>query len=96
MEKRFQYCYNAKNVRIERIVSTQKIAKTTYIQDQDEWVILLKGNATLTVEEQNINLCAGDYVFLPSQIPHTVVSISQGAVWLAVHLYPEGTPIPNH
>lgn len=34
---------------IERIVSTSKIQSQQHVQQQDEWVALLKGGATLEV-----------------------------------------------
>jgi len=72
---------------IERILSSSKIASQTYVQSQDEWVVLLQGEALLDVEGQQVSLRSGDHVFLPSQTPHTVLSVSQGAMWLAVHLH---------
>ena len=36
-------------------------------------------------------LKAGDHVFLPARVPHTVQRVSEGALWLAVHLHPEET-----
>lgn len=72
---------------IERILSSSKIASQTYVQSQDEWVVLLQGEAMLDVEGQLLPLRSGDHVFLPSQTRHTVLSVSQGAMWLAVHLH---------
>ncbi|MBD8526719.1 cupin domain-containing protein [Pseudomarimonas arenosa] len=72
---------------IERIVSSSRIAGQEYRQPQDEWVVLLKGNATLEVEGISMALCSGDYVFLASGTPHRVAQVSEGAIWLAVHLH---------
>jgi len=72
---------------IERIVSSATVSPTEYMQTQDEWVVLLLGEATLDVAGEVIDLHAGDYVFLPAGTPHTVRRVSQGALWLAVHLH---------
>lgn len=77
---------------IERILSSSKIASQTYVQSQDEWVVLLQGEALLDVEGQQVPLHAGSHIFLPSQTRHTVLSVSQGALWLAVHLHPREAP----
>lgn len=74
------------HVLIERIVSSGTQPPTQYDQDHDEWVLLLQGQAEMTVGGQHVSLKAGDYLLLPSGVPHEVSSTSQGALWLAVHL----------
>ena len=76
-----------KNVHIERIVSSTSFSPCDYLQEQDEWVILLEGKAVMTIAGERVELCSGDHVFLPSGLPHSVLSASDGAVWLAVHVY---------
>lgn len=73
---------------IERIVSSSRIAAHTYAQEQDEWVVLLRGQAVLDVSGVQHSMMAGDHLFLPSGTPHAVVSVSAGALWIAVHRYP--------
>ncbi|QLG88996.1 cupin domain-containing protein [Chitinibacter bivalviorum] len=85
--ERFETLLSHKGLLIERIISSPRIAATEYIQSQDEWVVLLQGEATLDVAGEQIELKAGDYVFLAAQTPHTVQKVSDGAVWLAVHLH---------
>ncbi|HIV73250.1 MAG TPA: cupin domain-containing protein [Candidatus Aquabacterium excrementipullorum] len=77
---------------VERIVSSSRIASAPYVQTQDEWVVLLQGQAVLDVAGQSVALAAGDHLFLPAHTPHTVLSVSEGALWLAVHLHPGGAP----
>ncbi len=72
---------------IERIVSTSKIESQQYVQEQDEWVVLLTGEAQLDVAGRPVSLRAGDYLFLPARTPHTVLRVSDRALWLAVHLH---------
>src|SRR5262245_11784786 len=76
-----------RNLVIERIISSADFASREYVQSQDEWVVLLKGEAILQIGGQRVSLAAGDYVFLPARTPHTVEQASSGALWLAVHLH---------
>jgi cupin 2 domain-containing protein len=85
--ERFDELLNHKNLVIERIVSSSVIQPTEYVQTQDEWVVLLQGEATLLVSGQPVQLRVGDHVFLPAGVAHTVERTSQGAMWLAVHLH---------
>ncbi|SFF52638.1 cupin 2 domain-containing protein [Duganella sp. CF458] len=88
--ERFDTLLSHQGVVIERIVSTSKIESQEYVQQQDEWVVLLTGEATLAVGGRKVPLKAGDYLFLPARTPHTVKSVSDGALWLAVHLHGGG------
>ena len=76
-----------RNLQIERILSSSRIQGERYQQRQDEWVVLLKGHALLDVDGISAELHEGDYLFLSSGTPHTVLEVSQGAIWLAVHLH---------
>jgi cupin 2 domain-containing protein len=76
-----------RNLVIERIVSSSLVTATTYVQPQDEWVLLVRGEAQLDVAGEAVALEAGDHLFLPSGTEHTVKSASDGALWLAVHLH---------
>jgi cupin 2 domain-containing protein len=73
---------------IERIVSSADLAPHTYLQPQDEWVVLLQGEATLQVDGRPVVLAAGDHLFLPAGTPHSVERALAGSLWLAVHLHP--------
>ncbi len=85
--ERFDTLLSHRGLVIERIVSTSRIASQEYVQEQDEWVVLLQGEARLDVAGRELPLRAGDYLFLPSRTPHTVLQVSDGALWLAVHLH---------
>jgi cupin 2 domain-containing protein len=80
---------NHKNLIVERIVSSAAITPQEYVQAQDEWVLLVQGEAVLQVAGESVLHKPGDYLFLPSGVPHTVVRTSEGAMWLVVHLHPE-------
>lgn len=78
------------STRIERIVSHgQKSADGFwYDQSEDEWVVVLQGEATLRLEGQSYlhHLRKGDYLLIPAHVRHRVESTSSnpGTIWLAV------------
>lgn len=77
-------------LKIERIVSQGQHSPIDfwYEQEQNEWVILLQGAATLRFEagDRRIDLLPGDYVHIPALERHRVESTTpdQASVWLAV------------
>jgi cupin 2 domain-containing protein len=85
--ERFETLLAHKNIVVERIQSSSRIASSEYVQSQDEWVVLLQGEAILEVAGKKIELKSGDYLFLPSKTPHTLLSVSEGALWLAIHMH---------
>lgn len=84
----FEEILRCRNVRIERIVSSDRPDPTLYDQPQDEWVCLLQGEAELWVAGQAICLKSGDHCFIPAHTPHRVVrtSAEPPCIWLAVHI----------
>ena len=82
----FQTLFEHKNVTIERIVSSGKQPPVKYLQEQDEWVLLLSGQAEMALAGQPISLEAGDTLHLPGGVEHEVLRTSAGATWLAVHV----------
>jgi cupin 2 domain-containing protein len=84
----FEPLLTIENLVVERILSTGKTVPTEYRQTQHEWVLLLRGEASLSVAGEVLVLKAGDYVFLEAGTPHTVLEVSDAAVWLGVHLHP--------
>ena len=85
--ERFETLLAHKHLVIERIVSSATVDQTEQVQDQDEWVAILRGEATLDFAGETVTLHSGDYLFLPAGTPHTVQRVSAGALWLAVHLH---------
>ncbi len=75
------------NVKINRIVSSADIESVEYVQDEDEWVVLIEGEATLLVEDEEKVLKKGDTLFIAAKTPHKVLKTSYGTVWLTVHIY---------
>ncbi len=85
----FSELLNCRNVVIERIVSSDQAKSATfsdrpdnkvYNQEQDEWVILIKGEAQLRINDDIVKLKAGDYLFIPAQTPHQVLVTSSNCL----------------
>jgi len=74
------------NIKIIRIVSSDIVDDKIYIQDEDEWVVVLEGSATLDIDGKIERLSRGDSIFIASKVPHSVVESSSGTLWLAVHI----------
>ena len=78
------------DVKIERIVSTGQITPPDvwYDQDQDEWVVLLEGEARLLfLGEEEISMKKGDYLLIKAHEKHrvTYTSVHPACIWLAIH-----------
>ncbi len=86
--ERFDVLLRHKDVVIERIVSSAHPDQTDCLQDHDEWVVLLTGEARLTVAGEPTTLKPGDWLHLPAKTPHRVLTTAAGTTWLAVHLGP--------
>lgn len=85
-------------VRIERIVSHGHASPEGfwYDQDDDEWVVVIDGEAELQIEgePEPRRLARGDWVHLPAHCRHRVTRTAEGqpTVWLAVHVGREEGP----
>ena len=86
----FEVLIEQGDLKIERIVSKGHRSPETgwYDQDKNEWVLLLKGRAELTFEDNvTVHLSEGDYLHIPPHTKHKVswTDPSQETHWLAVH-----------
>ncbi len=76
------------HVRIERIVSHGHSSPDGfwYDQDENEWVIVLKGAARLRFDDRTVELKAGDFVNIPAHKKHRVewTTPDEPTLWLAV------------
>ena len=81
----FTLLLEKENIKITRIVSSDNLYDTHYCQKEDEFVILLKGKATLEVEGKETILNKGDTLFIPAKTEHKVLTTKKGTLWLAVH-----------
>jgi len=89
-EELFEDIVSKDGLKIERIVS--KGHTTTefqwYNQENNEWVIVLKGEAILEFEDaKDVKLQEGDYLNIPAFTKHRVswTKPDEETVWLAVH-----------
>jgi cupin 2 domain-containing protein len=81
------------DVRIEHIVSHGQPSPEGFWYDQpnDEWVLLLKGSATLLLAPgERLELKSGDSLLIPAHLQHCVEQTSEDAIWLAVHFASAG------
>ncbi|MFA6143287.1 MAG: cupin domain-containing protein [Sulfurimonas sp.] len=80
----FQTLFQNHSLKIEAIRSHLTQAGEWYDQEEDEWVILIQGNAQLQVNDKIITLKSGDSLFIPKHTPHQVLRTSEDALWLGV------------
>lgn len=79
------------HVRIERIVSTGQASPPGFWYDQPdgEWVVVLAGEARLSIEGDAAprHLKPGDWLDLPPRCRHRVewTAPGQETIWLAIH-----------
>ena len=75
-------------LRVERIISHGHVTPDNewYDQEQDEWVLVLEGSATLGFADgSERTLSRGESLFLPRHLKHRVLFSSTPCFWLAVH-----------
>ncbi|MBI2228696.1 MAG: cupin domain-containing protein [Deltaproteobacteria bacterium] len=84
--------FESAKVRVERIVSNthSSPAGFWYDQPEDEWVMVLRGQATLQFPGgQSMAMRAGDHVTIASHVRHRVSETDAETIWLAVHVKPQ-------
>jgi len=77
------------NAKIERIISNGQASPAGfwYDQEQDEWVMVLRGTATLEFADgERVQLKEGDCLTIPRHVRHRVTQTSAETIWLAVHV----------
>lgn len=90
-EEIFQTLLSLPGMKIERIISTGQASPPGfwYDQEQTEWVIVLKGHASLRFadESEPRTMVPGDFVTIPAHRRHRVdwTDPNEHTVWLAVH-----------
>lgn len=93
LEKEEIYELLVKNdaVMIEKIITKghqESPGSDWYDQEKNEWVMVLKGKAVLSFEDQSlVQLNEGDFVNIPAHKKHRVASTDPNneTIWLAVH-----------
>lgn len=75
-EEIFNTLFKGKNIKIEQIISSGQVspAEGWYDQAENEWVLLLEGNAKLEFDNNMIKtLKKGDYLMIPAHFRHKVI-----------------------
>lgn len=78
------------DMHIERIISRGQTSPEGfwYDQNEDEWVVLLKGAARLQFENEaeELNLAPGDHILIPAHCRHRIswTDPDSDTVWLAL------------
>lgn len=80
---------NSDNIRIERIISFDHKSPNGfwYDQDENEFVIVLEGEATLEFDKNTlVSLKKGDYIIIEKHKKHRVVGTAKNmlTIWLAI------------
>lgn len=89
--ERFETLIDTAAVRVERIISTGQATPPGewYDQDQDEWVLLLRGTAALRFADEAVPrlLRPGDHVRIAARARHRVewTDATGPTIWLALH-----------
>ncbi len=79
------------NIRIERIISYGQTTTNDYWynQEEDEFVVIIKGNAKITYEDGEIfDLKEGDSLYIKAHQKHQVTYTSNPTIWLAIFISP--------
>ncbi|NET24795.1 cupin domain-containing protein [Okeania sp. SIO1I7] len=89
MEEILKNLLSHKNVKINKIISPPNFVSEEFIQDEDEWVILLQGSAILEINQKNTKLVKDSHIFIPAKTPHKIISTDPNieTIWLAIHIY---------
>lgn len=85
----FKEIINTGHVRIEQIVSKghESPKQGWYDQEENEWVVVIKGSGELTFESgEIIKMKAGDYINIEAHKKHRVARTDpdEETIWLAV------------
>ena len=84
----FETLFEADNIRIERIISHGHSSPKEgwYDQEENEWVIVLEGSATLAFAQREVKLKKGDFLNIKAHEKHKVIHTAQNqkTVWLAI------------
>jgi len=86
-KEHFLTLVQTESIRVERIISNGQCSPKDfwYDQEENEWVLLVAGAATLEFEDGGkVELKAGDYLVIECHVRHRVDQVSADAVWVAV------------
>jgi cupin 2 domain-containing protein len=92
-EEKFLALFESSSVKIERIVSNAHSSPANFWYDQaeHEWVMLVRGGATLEFAYgRSFELKEGDYLNIPPHVRHRIRQTAPDTIWLAVHVSAKG------
>ncbi len=83
-----------RHARLLRILSPAHFRSAPFLQQEDEWVMVLQGEGTLEIAAETVRLGPGDSLLIPAGTPHRVrdTSAEPRCIWLALHLDPFTPP----
>lgn len=89
-EEIFETIIESSSIKVEKIISRGQKSPDNfwYDQDKNEWIIIIKGEARLQLENnQIIDLVEGDYLNILAHQKHHVVwtKPDNETIWLAVY-----------
>jgi cupin 2 domain-containing protein len=85
----FRTLLESPHIKLEHIISRGQASPPDfwYDQEEDEWVLLLRGGATLEFADGGmVELTAGDHLTIPKHVRHRVHRTTENAIWLALFL----------
>lgn len=88
-QEQFLALFGNESVKIQRIVSKGHSSTPGFWYDQgeEEWVIVLRGKATLEFEGGDlVSMKEGDYLTIPRRVRHRVQQTDAETIWIAVHI----------
>ncbi|MDQ8022959.1 MAG: cupin domain-containing protein [Moraxellaceae bacterium] len=91
-EEHFAPLLTRPGLRLERIVSHLHASPPDfwYEQAEDEWVLLVQGEAELGFDDGSLlALRPGDHLLIPAGCRHRVARTGRDTVWLALHVTPD-------
>ncbi|WP_428609593.1 cupin domain-containing protein [Sedimenticola sp.] len=82
------------HTKLIRIISPPHFRSQLFLQQEDEWVMVLQGEGVLEIAGAPVQIGPGDSLLIPAGTPHRVVDTSAepACIWLALHMH-AGNPI---
>lgn len=88
LDEEFTDILKNEKLRIERIVSNGQSSKDNfwYEQDENEFILLIEGDAIIEFEDKEISLKKGDYLDIKAKVRHRVKETNNKnpTIWLAI------------
>lgn len=88
MKEIFEQLLSEKNIKINKIISPINFKSEDFIQEEDEFIYLIQGKATLLISGEIKQIKMGEYLFIKGGTTHKILSTSNEleTIWLTVHI----------